>query len=122
MEFDHARPSTSRENPMPHIIPETQTSSDTMQENESQLISVSQLNIDMEVGEFVEEFDSNIAVVGMRNPAQKQGKNDFNESSVLKNFDNADLLTNILKLNKNITIELNNCSGITFNNVIKKDN
>ena len=56
---------------MPHIIPETQTSSDTMQENESQLISVSQLNIDMEVGEFAEEFDSDIAAVGMRNPAQK---------------------------------------------------
>ena len=43
---------------MPHIIPETQTSSDTMQENESQLISVSQLNIDLEVGEFAEEYRS----------------------------------------------------------------
>ena len=89
------------------VIPETQSSTQATTNSEvTNLISVSQQNVNDDLQDFADEFESDIAQIGIRG---------FQPSTINKNLVNSNLLSNILKLDKKVSIELNNCHNITFN-------
>ena len=122
MGFSHAKPSTSTGKLHPNhrvIIPEIQTSETS--DLSSQWATVgTQLTqstvyhgseIDDEVQEFAEEFSSEIA---------GKGTPQCTNVTINKDFNNSQQLANLLNLDKKFTIELKNCSNITFNLIEKK--